>query len=115
MSERKTRKHPQYTIEQKNEIVKAYLNGEIPWKRIREQFDINNGVLERWIRQYREFGTTVDNRGRGTKIEIPNKGRPKKIDFESMSKEDLLKYIKSGEDIKKAVAYLIKQNKNIKS
>ena len=113
MSERKTRKHPHYTIEQKNEIVKVYLDGEMTWMKIREQFDINNGVLGRWIKQYREHGTTVDNRGRGTKFEIPNKGRPKKIDFESMSKEDLLKYIKSGEDIKKVVAYLTKQSKNI--
>ena len=115
MSERKTRKHPQYTIEQKNEIVRSYLDGEIAWMKIRQQYDINNGVLGRWIKQYRQYGTTVDNRGRGTKLEAPSKGRPKKIDFESMSKEDLIKYIKSGEDIKKAVAYLTKQSKNIGS
>jgi hypothetical protein len=32
-----------------------------------------------------------------------------------MSKEELLKYIKSGEDIKKAVAYLRTREKNTKS
>ena len=100
MSERKTRKHPQYTIEQKNEIVRSYLDGEMAWMKIRQYYDMNSGVLERWIKQYRAYGTTVDNRGRGTKLEVPRKGRPRKINFESMSKEDLLKYIKSGEEIK---------------
>jgi transposase-like protein len=114
LNNRKTRKHPQYTIEQKNEILTTYFNKEVSRIQLEKQFDIGHSVFKKWVQQYREFGTTVDNRGRGTKSEIPSKGRPKKIDFESMSREELIKYIKSGEDIKKAVAYLNKQNKNIK-
>jgi transposase-like protein len=115
LSERKTRKHPQYTIEQKKEILTTYFNKEVSRSQLEKQFDMGHSVFKNWVKQYREFGTTVDNRGRGTKKEIPSKGRPKKMDFESMSKEDLLKYIKSGEEIKKALAYLKKQSKNIKS
>ena len=109
MSERKTRKHPQYSIEQKNGIVKAYLNQEIRVIEITQRYDINKGVLLRWVKQYQQFGTTVDNRGRANKRDNPRKGRPKKIDLESMTKEELIEYIKVGEAIKKAVAYLRKR------
>jgi predicted house-cleaning NTP pyrophosphatase (Maf/HAM1 superfamily) len=53
----------------------------------------------------------VDGRGKGGS----HVGRPKKFDFESMSKEELIQYIKVGEEIKKAAAYLRKQKKSIKS
>lgn len=114
MSERKTRKHPQYTIEQKNEILKVYFSKEVSRSQLEKQFDIDHSVFRRWIKQYREFGTTIDRRGKTTKVTNPNKGRPKKVNLYSMSREELLTYIKSGEDIKKAMAYLRKQNKNIK-
>lgn len=109
MSERKTRKHPQYTIEQKNAIVKSYLNQEMGWCETLQRYDINNGVFQRWLRQYRQHGTTIDNRGRGSKRNIPGIGRPKSINFELMTKEELIEYIKVGEAIKKAVAYLRKR------
>lgn len=109
MSERKTRKHPKYTIEQKNEIVKAYLNQESGWGETLRRYDINNGVFQKWFKQYQQHGTTIDNRGRGSKRGIPRIGRPKKIDLEAMTKEELIEYIKVGEAIKKAVAYLRKR------
>ena len=109
MSERKTRKHPKYTIEQKNEILKAYLNQEIRVIEIAQRYDIDKGVLRRWVKQYHQYGTAVDNRGRASKKDNPRKGRPKKTDLESMTKEELIEYIKVGEAIKKAVAYLRKR------
>ena len=109
MSERKTRKHPQYAIEQKNEIVKAYLDQEIRLIEITRRYDIDKRVVLRWVKQYRQFGTAVDGRGRASKKGNPRIGRPKNIDFEAMTKEELIAYIKVGEAIKKAVAYLRKR------
>lgn len=114
--ERKTRKHRHYTIEEKNEIVQMYLNGETAGlDTMAKDLDVHGSVVRRWIRQYQEFGTTVDGRGRGTKEEVPNKGRPKKpVRLEDMSKEELIEHIKMIEDIKKVAAYLRQQKKNTK-
>ena len=77
--------------------------------------DVDSSVIRRWISQYQEFGTTVDRRGKGTKKEIPNKGRPKKpMKLEGMSKEQLIQHNKMIEDIKKVAAYLKQQKKNTK-
>ncbi|PKK92795.1 MAG: hypothetical protein CVV61_07925 [Tenericutes bacterium HGW-Tenericutes-6] len=115
MRERKTRKHPQYTIEEKNKIVKAYLSQEMRMIEVTKFYDVNKGVFQRWIKQFRQFGTAVDGRGKANKSKAPHKGRPRKIDLESMTKEELIEYIKVGEEIKKTVAYLSKQRKNITS
>jgi len=114
--ERKTRKHRQYTIEEKNEIIEMYLSGQTAGiETLAKDLDVANSVVERWIKQYQEFGTTVDRRGKGTQREIPNKGRPKKpMKLEDMSKEQLIEHIKMIEDIKKVTAYLKQQKKNTK-
>lgn len=116
LSERKTKKHRQYTIDEKNEIVQMYLSGESKGiESLAKDLDIYNGMIERWIKQYQEFGTTVDRRGKSTKDQVPNKGRPKKqIKLEDMSKEQLIEHVRMIEDIKKAAAYLKKQKKNTK-
>ena len=76
---RKTRKHRQYTIEEKNEIIEMHLSGQTAGiETLAKDLDVANSVVERWIKQYQEFGTTVDRRGKGTKEDHPNKGRPKK-------------------------------------
>ena len=116
MSERKTKKHRQYTIDEKNEIVQMYLSGETKGiGSLAKDLDIYKSMIERWIKQYQEFGTTVDRRGRGNKNEVPNKGRPKNpVELEDMSREQLIEHIRMIEDIKKAVAYLKRQKKNMK-
>jgi len=113
---RKTLKHRQYTIEEKNEIVMLYLNGETAGQNaIAKDLDVSSSVVKRWIRQYQELGTTVDRRGKATKKDNPNIGRPKKpIRLEDMSKEELIEHIKMIEDIKKVAAYLKQQKKNTK-
>src|SRR5690606_41531772 len=116
MSERKTKKHRQYTIEEKNEIVQMYLSGETKGRdSLAKDLDVSGSVVDRWIKQYQAFGTTVDRRGRGNKNEVPNKGRPKNpVELEDMSREQLIEHIRMIEDIKKAVAYLKRQKKNMK-
>lgn len=114
--ERKTKKHRQYTIEEKNEIVLMYLSGETAGQdALAKDLDVSGSVVKRWIKQYQEFGTTVDRRGKGTKEEVPNKDRPKKpVKLEDMSKDELIEHIKMIEDIKKVAAYLKQQKKNTK-
>ena len=64
------------------------------------EFDLaDNKVLYRWIKQYKETGTIVETRGRGNKLEIPNKGRPRKTPektLEEMTKEELIQFLKEN-------------------
>lgn len=116
---RKTKKHKVFSIEEKNQIVLLYQDRHMSRKQIINQYEIASAsVLHRWIEQYREFGTCVDRRGKATKKDTPNKGRPKKYneDLEDLSKEQLIERLNLYEDIKKSLAYLNSktQNKNIK-
>lgn len=103
-------KYPKRTIEEKNKIVEEYLSGMISRNKLIEKYNIaTNSMLVNWIRQYRETGTTYDNRGRKTA------GRPKKsgsLNPEEMTREELIQYVKAVEDIKKYLAYQQKQKKN---
>ena len=105
-------KYPKYTIEEKNRIVEEYLSGEIGRNQLVRKYNIaDQSVLKRWVNQYREKGTTYDNRGKKAT------GRPKKtkkLDPEEMTREELIEYVKAMEDIKKLIAYQKKQKKNTK-
>ncbi len=114
MKERKTRKGPVYSIDQKNEIAREYLEGEGSLVTLSVKYNIHHSMIRRWLKQVDEHGTTVDNRGRGTKQEIPNKGRPKSLKLEEMNKAELIQYIQMMEDIKKTTVYLRSQKKSIK-
>lgn len=114
---RKVHKH--YTIEEKNQIVLLYLDHHMGVSEIVKVYDLcHNTRLYEWVKQYKRYGTCIDNRGKATKKDNPNKGRPKK-DFtkplSECSKEELIERVKLYEDLKKAVAYLknSKQKKNI--
>ncbi len=111
---RKTTKHTIYTIEEKNEIVKEYLNGSSGYSTLLRKYDISStSVLNRWIKQYMNNNTTKDDRGRSSQGRgIYN--RKKKIIPEQMSREELIEYVKATEDIKKSMAFLKQQKKNIK-
>jgi len=112
---RKTIKHKVYSIEEKNEITRQYLSGEINFNGCLRTYDISNrSVLHRWIKQVQTYGTVVDRRGQSKPGGRP-KGRPKKVDLKSLSKEELISIIGVYEDIKKTMAYLRRQRKNIKS
>ena len=112
---RKLKKHKEHSISEKNKIVLLYLDKHMSRKQLIDKYDIaSTSVLQRWIKQYREFGTCVDRRGKATRKESPNKGRPKKykLNLEDLSKEQLIEKIKMYEDIKKSMAYLIDQQQN---
>lgn len=115
MKERKTNRHKQFTLSEKNQLVLLYLDHHLSYHEITKKYKLSSSAtLSRWVGQYREFGTCVDNRGRGTKAEIPNKGRPKKhkIKLEELNKEQLIEKVRLYEDIKKSLVYLIKQQPN---
>lgn len=112
---RKTKKHKVYSIEEKNEIVKRYLDGEIGMISCMREYDIaSKSVLRRWVKQVNTNGTTSDQRGRSQPGGKP-KGRSKKVDLKSLSKEELISIIGVYEDIKKTMAYLRQPRKSIKS
>lgn len=116
----KNKTHKKYTIEEKNQIVTLYLDRHMGVAEIVRTYDLAKDIiLYRWVKQYKEFGTCVDRRGKATKIETPKKGRPKKLQertLEEYSKEELIQRCRMLEDIKKSMAYLVnqKQKKNIK-
>ena len=116
----KNKTHKKYTIEEKNQIVKLYLDRHMGVTEIVIKYDLaDKKTLFRWSKQYKEIGTCVDRRGKSTKIENPKKGRPRKLPertLEEYSKEELIQRCRMLEDIKKSMAYLVnqKQKKNIK-
>lgn len=104
--------YPKYSIEEKNKIVEEYLEGSIGRVALREKYSISSdSMLTRWVKQYRETGTTYDTRGKNSK------GRSKKsgsLNPEEMTREELIEYVKAVEDIKKFMAYQNEQKKNTK-
>jgi len=111
---RKTMKHKVYSIEEKNTIVKLYLDGQKGLLEIVREYDLcGKSALFRWVKMTREVGTVVDNRGRSVNPG-KRKGRPKKLVIEEMSHEELVHYVRMSEDIKKSMAYLRKQKTNTK-
>ena len=112
--------HKKYTIEEKNQIVLLYLDQHMRVSEIVRAYDLaKDFILYRWVKQYKTYGTCIDGRGKATKLEIPNKGRPRKTTeraLEEYSKEELIQRCRMLEDIKKSMAYLVnqKQKKNIK-
>lgn len=116
---RKTKKHKVFSITEKNQIVLLYLDNHIGVMDIVRSYGIGNrSQLYRWVRQYREYGTCIDQRGKATKNEAPTKGRSRKYteNLEDLTKAQLLDRLKLYKDIKKSLAYLNKeqQNKNTK-
>ena len=112
--------HKKYSIEEKNQIVLLYLDRHMGREELIRTYDIaSKSTLHRWINQYRQYGTCIDERGTTTKIENPKKGRQRKIPertLEEYSKEELIQRCRMLEDTKKSMAYLVtlKQKKNIK-
>ena len=112
--------HPKYTTKEKEEIALLYINNEMGAAQIVKEFNLaNKNVLYRWVKQYKEFGKIFETRGKTTKFNNPNKGRPKKYPekpLEELSKEELIERVRMLEDIKKSLVYLTSQqpNKNTK-
>lgn len=109
------KKNKGFSIQQKNEIVLLYLDGHMGRTEILRTYGIpNDSILHRWIEQYRKYGTCVDNRGKCSKLQNPNKGRPRKSknNYQNMSKEQLIKELELRDELKNFLVYLNQQNKN---
>ena len=112
--------HTKYSIEEKEKMVLMYLNGEMSANEIVDKFDLaSTSGFHTWVRTYKKYGHLKDNRGKATKHDIPNKGRPRKeLDksLEELSREELIERLRMLEDIKKSLVYLTSQqpNKNTK-
>ena len=107
--------HTKYSIEEKEKMVLMYLNGEISANEIVDKFDLASiSGFHTWVRTYIKYGHLKDNRGKATKLDIPNKGRPKKELDKPL--EELIEKLRMLEDIKKSLVYLTSQqpNKNTK-
>ncbi len=107
MKERKTQKHRAFSIEEKNRIVLLYLDRHMrPCEILRVHEIPHESMLKRWVKQYREFGTCVDGRGKGTLKEGVKRGRPKKhaIPLEEMTKKELIEKVRLYENIKNFLA-----------
>lgn len=115
MKERKTQKHQQYSIEEKNQIVLLYLDRHMGYKEITKRYGLSSKAqLLVWTRQYREFGTCVDRRGKGGLKEGIKKGRPKKqvVALEEMTKKDLIEKVRMYEDIKNSLACVMNREQD---
>ena len=112
--------HTKYTNEEKEKIVLLYLNHEMGSTQIVRQFDLaDRGTLYGWVKNYKKNGCIIETRGKATKFNTPNKGRPKKYPekpLEELSKKELIEKLRMLEDIKKSLVYLTSQqpNKNTK-
>jgi len=90
------------------------MNGTMSYSEIMQTYEISSrGTLYKWGKQYREYGTVLDNRGKFSDGK-GNFTKKKKLIPEQMTKEELIEYVKSTEDIKKLMVYLKQQKKNIK-
>ena len=112
--------HTKYTNEEKEKIVLLYLNHEMGVRQIVREFKLySDQAVYRWVKIYKKYGYIIETRGKATKFNTPNKGRPRKHPekpLEELSKEELIERVRMLEDIKKSLVYLTSQqpNKNTK-
>jgi hypothetical protein len=71
-------------------------------------------VLNRWITQVSQFGTTIDGRGKARLAPGTRRGGLSTKKYAEMSKDELIKEIELRDAIKKAMAYLKQQKTNSK-
>ena len=112
--------HTKYTNEEKEKIVLLYLNHEMGVRQIVREFKLySDQAVYRWVKIYKKYGHIIETRGKATKFNTPNKGRPRKHlekPLEELSKAELIERVRMLEDIKKSLVYLTSQqsNKNTK-
>ncbi len=99
------KQYKRWTIEEKNAIMAEYKEAKKfgrsekerqVRKMLVEKYNIPcQAVLLRWIKQYKKYGTCVDNRGNCTKKQNSLKGRPKKSDIAQKAK-DTIAYLRAN-------------------
>lgn len=107
-------KFNKYTAEFKVMVVKAYKSGNhgglIGTAKF---FGIPSFTqIRQWIKIYNEQGAEgfmIETRGRGTRADGLNKGRPKKVSLDDMTKDEQIAYLKMENEILKKVQALRKR------
>ncbi len=98
-----------YTLKEKQEILEFYK--EHTTSETIKKFNLKDrSRLSVWSKQLKNNSLSDSKSG---SYKGPNKGRPKKwatLDPEKMSRDELIKYVKALEDIKKLEASLEKKN-----
>jgi transposase len=112
---RKNKKHLVYTLEEKERILELYMSGQKNAKELELEYDLDQyRRIYIWRDMKLKYGKILDRRGQ--KLEgHKQKGRPKRnTNYEDMSKTELIEELRMRDDVKKAMAYLRRQERNIK-
>lgn len=83
----------------KKQVAEEYLAGKGRNAILRE-YDIVDSVLGRWVRQYRDYGSFPDSRGKKAT------GRPKNLDIAAMNKDEYIMYLEMENQILKQLRSL---------
>ena len=107
------RENNNYTYEFKKEICEKYLSGEYGGgMTFCQKFGIKSKrQLYDWVKLYRKDPELlkVDGRGKGTKADGVNKGRPRQLDLTGLSKDEKIERLEMEVDILKKAKALRKR------
>lgn len=110
---KKGSKFNNYSAEFKLRIVEEYLSGEGGSEALARKYGLSDSKRVRdWVKIYKEHGPeyfSIETRGRGTKADGVNKGRPKKVSLDDMTKDEQIAYLKMENEILKKVQALHKR------
>ena len=90
-----------YPEEFKIQVVKDYLSGTKHNEVIRK-YCIEKTRLQKWTKQYKDTGRCEDRSGKSSK----GAGRPRKVDLETMTKEEYIQYLEMENNILKQLSSL---------
>lgn len=112
---RRTKKHAIYTLEEKEIILELYMSGQKNAKELDLEYGLDQyRRIYKWRDMKLKYGKIVDRRGQKVEGGKPKGRKPKSLKFEDMTREELIQELEMRDDLKKAMAYLRKQEKNIK-
>ena len=110
---KKKRENNNYTYEFKKEICEKYLSGKYGGgKTLCQKFGIRSRTqLFRWLKLYRKDPELLkeDGRGKATKADGINKGRPRQLDLTGLSKDEKIERLEMEVDILKKAKALRKR------
>lgn len=115
MSNRENRK---YTGEFKQQVAEDIINNKISYGEAERKYEIAHSVIMKWERIYLEEGAAglfIERRGRASKANKPNIGRPRKL--EKNIEEDLLQEVqrlRMENDYLKKLNALVRQKEILK-
>ena len=102
-----------YSYEFKKEVCEKYLSGEYGGgQTFCRKFGIRaKKQLYNWVKLYRKDPELLkeDGRGRATKVDSINKGRPKRLDLTGLSKDEKIEHLEMEVDILKKAKALRKR------